>query len=135
MSKSVKDTNETKAKATVIETSERLLKHALTDAERLVVGQELADGYQTLAEAEAELAAIKADYKGRIDGANALVGRKSSLLRSGYEMRQTPVEVMKDYAAGTVTVTRLDTMTIVDVRNMTGDERQMGLDIAGAGNE
>ena len=135
MSKTVKDTNETKAKATVIETSERLLKHALTDAERLVVGQELADGYQTLAEAEAELAAIKADYKGRIDGANALVGRKSALLRSGYEMRQTPVEVMKDYAAGTVTVTRLDTMAIVDVRNMTGDERQMGLDIAGAGNE
>ena len=107
--------------------SEKMLKHILTDKEKLEIGAGLADEYQTLSEAENQLAAIKADYKGRIDGANALIGRKSALIRAGYEMRQTPVEIVKDWTAGTVKTFRLDTMEIVECRDMTKDERQMGL--------
>lgn len=60
------------------------------------------------------------DIESNIRKASAL----SSIVDSGEERRDVDCEVLFDYDAGTVTVTRKDTDEVIETRNMTDDESQ-----------
>lgn len=118
----------TKEKTTEKKTSLRL-KHTFSDPERLDIAQKLADSHQALDEAKDELEAIKADYKGRIGAQESQIGSLSAKLRAGYEVRETECRTVLNYTRGTVMVTRMDLAEVVECRDMTEQERQMGLDL------
>jgi len=114
---------------TNIERSEttRVLKCELNQAEELSMGQELADAHSELASINDEMETIKASIKGRIQAEEGRISRLSATIRAGYVHRQVICATVKDWKSKTVTVTRLDTMTVIEERPMTDDELQMSL--------
>lgn len=110
----------------IIRTKEsRMLKVNLTQEELLEAGQKMADAQQQLVELDNELQSFKDQIKGRVAEAEAVVSRCSSLVRQKYEHRSVPCDVTKDWNAHLVTVTRRDTMEIVENRAMTDNEMAM----------
>ena len=107
----------------------RQLKCILTDDDRLHAGQCFADAHAELEQHNEDLDAIKSEFKGKIGQAAATIQRQSGLLRSGYEYRNTEVEIVKNFDAAVVTVTRQDTLEEIECRAMTEDEKQMNLNM------
>lgn len=99
-------------KKVVKEKKVELLKCVLTDKERQDKGDELARGIQKTAELEDSLASVSSNIKANIKEQEAIVNRLASVIRSGYEYRDIPVEIEKDYKVGTITKKRLDSNEI-----------------------
>ena len=77
---------------------------------------------------ENELAALKSQFKGKLELAQANINTKKRLVRDKREMRYVDVEVVSDYTECTIRITRLDTGEIVEDRKMTGDEKQLKIE-------
>jgi len=96
----------------------------LTDQELQAAAQDLAkliDDHHAL---EDDLAALRAQFKAKIEQCGADINTKARLVRDRCEVRLVDVEVRYDYTACTVTTVRLDTNE-AKTRNMTGDEKQL----------
>ena len=96
----------------------------LTDGELLGYGRDVAAGYATVQRLESELDGIKQDYKGKITVQEATIGSRTACIASGSETRDVKCVEVKNWTAGTVTVTRLDTDEIIESRPMREDEKQ-----------
>ena len=117
----------------IVETkTTRHLRCKLTDEERLNYGQQQADALQARDQAEDEIAEIKGTYKAKILAKDAEIKVLSAALLSGHEFRDVTCTATHDYTGGIVTTIRLDTGEAVESREMTEDERQMGLGFEGA---
>ena len=105
----------------------RQLPCALTDTDRVRLGNELAEALGTEEELAAELAAFKTEHKSRLLPVQAKVARLSNCLRDGTEQREVECLVVRDLKAGSVKIIRTDTEELVDERAMTDAERQVDL--------
>lgn len=100
------------------------LRVDLSDAERLEMGDKLADLYQQATGLEGELAQAKKQIQGKIEAAKNAIESTSNLLRAGYEIRAVPVETVRDFDLQTVVKRRKDTGAVIEKRAMREDELQ-----------
>ena len=77
---------------------------------------------------QSDLAAVKSQYKSRIDGAEARRNGVANTIRTGWEMRTVECHLVKDYGVGEVYKVRLDSGEEFGRRTMTDTEKQRGLD-------
>lgn len=106
---------------------DRILPVPLTDQERLVLGEEIAAAQSKGEQAERDKKAAEEGYKGVIEAAYADVSELSARIRYGKKDVPVQCQITKDYRVGSVKVTRMDTMEVIDRRPMTSAERQMGM--------
>lgn len=99
----------------------------LTDLDYKEFGIKMGLANQEIAQAEDELAAVKSQFKSRIDAAVAKRNEYASIINSGTVYKKVDCEVIKDFKQGTITVVRRDTFETVRSKTMTSEERQRGL--------
>jgi hypothetical protein len=110
----------------------RILRHTLTDAEKLERGKDMADARAEQSDLEDQLDQVKKEIGARIQQAEARMNSAAAVLRAGYEHRLTPCTENRNYKTGRVIVTRDDTADIVEDRPMSDSERQQTLPLAEA---
>jgi len=116
-------------KESVISKSDRkLLKCLLTVEEHMKYARELAEELGRKQAAEEELAAVKAEYKGKIEASEAKIRGNQRLVKDGYEHRWVDCAVESNMRTCKVMVTRKDTGEIIEDRPMTPDEKQLQID-------
>ncbi|CAO0822447.1 conserved hypothetical protein [Desulfarculales bacterium] len=103
----------------------------LTDMDYKDFGIKMGQANQDISKAEDELAAVKSQYKSRIDAAVAKRNEYSAIINSGCEYKKVDCHLVKDFQAGTITLIRLDTGEVVRTRTMGMEERQRGLKLEG----
>jgi hypothetical protein len=69
------------------------VKHVFTDAEKLAIGNNMAQQLDRANTLQEEFDAAKSDYKAKIDQAESTVTALASSIRSGFEFRMLDVEV------------------------------------------
>lgn len=105
-------------------TGTRELSCTLTDAERLKAGNDLVEFLNQINKKESELKSISARYKVEINDLQVKADYQAELIKSGFEMRETAIETVKDFKAGTVKITRTDTKEVIESRKMMPEEGQ-----------
>lgn len=78
--------------------------------------------------AEDQLAAVKSQFKSRIDAAVAKRNEYAGIINAGCEYKSVECQLIKNYSDGTISNVRMDTGKQVGSRLMTSEERQRGLD-------
>jgi hypothetical protein len=99
----------------------------LTDADYKNLAIKMGQAGTEIAQAEDQLAAVKSQFKAKIDAAKAKSNEYAAIANAGVEYRQVDCHLIKNYQSGFVRVTRMDTFEIVSERTMTSAERQRGL--------
>lgn len=112
-----------------METTEtfEILKVPLADTDYKEYGIKMGQANREIQQAEDELAAVKSQFKSRIDAAVAKRNEYAGIINAGCEYLKVDCHLIKDYRENTMTLVRLDTLEIVRTRTMTVDERQRGL--------
>jgi hypothetical protein len=90
-------------------------------------GEKLARACEDIGAQEKRSADVKAELKAREAEIQAEVTRLTAVVRRQEEYRDVAVNVMHDYARGRVYEVRLDTGEEIGTREMTNEERQLGL--------
>ncbi len=114
-----------------ISKSSAVLKCILTEDEKRKFGDSIAQAVDECSRLEDSLKSVSSEMKSKIAEVEARLKKEASLLRQGYEYRDTPIEIIKNFKMGTVSKTRMDTGEQYEERAMTGDERQTGLPLPG----
>lgn len=113
-----------KEKKIAIEKEERSLKVALTDDELLKFGIELADVQDKSDRLADELTEVKSRFKSEIDEVDSRINNIASIIRSKYQFRKVECERTLDFKKGIVSIRRMDTMEVIETRDMLDYERQ-----------
>jgi hypothetical protein len=101
----------------------------LTDSEVLNVSRNSAEMYRDLWQAEEAKKAAMLQFKDQIESLKTQIADAQSIVRSGIEWRGIYCQQVMHRDLGEVTITRLDTMQIVETRPMTAKERQTAMDL------
>ena len=107
------------------------LKCILTEEEVAAAAQSLARELDDLTALEANLTKVKAEFKAKMEAANAAVTIQQRLVRDKSEYRSVECDVAYNYTTGTMKVTRKDIDEVVEERKMTYDEKQMKMEFDG----
>jgi len=105
------------------------LKCPLTDQELKREAEKMANAFSKLSELEGTLKSAKKQIESEIAKVEADLSLAVEKYRSTFEMRNVECEVEKNFQTNTVTVIRLDTLEIIRERALTGEERQLMLDL------
>mgnify|MGYP001618156559 CR=1 FL=1 len=108
----------------ILSRSEEVLAVPLTTEELLAFGQHLAAVNGEIGDQEAEFAAVKTEWKEKLDGLEKERGRVASIIRSRAEHRFVKCEEVAHFSENVVRIIRLDTGEVVRERNMEANERQ-----------
>lgn len=104
------------------------LKVPLTEAEIATLGRSMGRTLREMAAITDELASVKSSYKARWDKKQAELNEISLKINTGYDYRKVVVEVIRDFRENTVSRKRTDTGEVYEMRPMSLEERQRGLD-------
>jgi hypothetical protein len=107
--------------------SSAVLKCILTEEEKRKLADDLAQEVEQVSRLEGELKALASEMKAKINEVDARLAKHASLFRQGYEYREVPIEIVKNYSVGMVRKMRLDINEYYEERAMTGEERQQFL--------
>lgn len=102
-----------------------MVKYVFTDAEKLVIGDNISAAINQKELYEDELKDIKADYKAKAERLDFEIKQNAARIKDGYEMRRTEVTEEKDYDSKTINFRSVETGEIVKSRTMTIQECQM----------
>ena len=111
------------------ERTKEYLKHILTEVELKAQAEKMAQCLSQISRYEADLKSIKKQIESDIAREQAELASAVEKYRSGFEMRNIECLVSNKFETNTVTVTRLDTGEIIRERALTGEERQLMLDL------
>ena len=103
------------------------LKCKLSDDEVRELGIQSARLGSLIRQEEADLTAVKSQFKARIDKFTAERSETDAKINAGWEFRTVECEVIKDYSNTTIRTVRQDTGELVRERTMTIEERQQSL--------
>ena len=107
------------------ETTQEMLRYTFTEDELKGKSRCLAHAIQTKTSIEEEKKSAMAQFKERIDGENALIGKLSRDINNGWEMRGIDCAIAYNTPnTGFKTITRNDTKEVVKEIAMTQDELQ-----------
>lgn len=105
----------------------RTLDCGLNDAEKIALGDEIAEELKQVQETEAVKDARNKELGAQIKEHTAKAQAAAATLREGTIPREVPCRERWDYRVGTLTVIRLDTREVILERAMSEQERQMGM--------
>lgn len=116
----------------------KYLRCELDDKDRLKYCGESAALVETINQLEDQKKASASQYKAAIEEKQARLSRISGVIRSGWEERETECQWMYETAGIDAngmpifhpekkTLVRNDTLTVVEIRDITSEERQMAL--------
>jgi hypothetical protein len=105
----------------------------MTDEEKLLKGEYIAQVHHELVELEAEKKALMGSRKRAIDAKKDLLAHLAHELATGEELRPVQCRERPRYYDLMVDVVRMDTGRIVRSRPMEPHERQLGMDELGKG--
>lgn len=105
----------------------------LTTEELATTAKEIGRLSRHRSDLEAQAKQAASHWKDRIAGVDAQIHDLAQRAHEGVEPRPVQCEERHDYRVGEVRVVRLDTDEVLEVRPMTGEERQPSLPIATAG--
>jgi len=109
---------------------EETLKYTFTEKENLENGRRLGEAHEELQCIQDDKKRLVDEFKAKESAKDAEITSLSGKVRSGYEYRPIKCEVTyNDPKVGIKTLRRLDTMEVVWQREMTEDEKQLGLDL------
>jgi hypothetical protein len=111
-----------------IRSDEELLKVPLTGQEKADLQSNMLEAMDNIESAEAELAAVKSQYKAKIDGFASNLKDLRISLRNGFEHRKVQIKIIKDYTLKKVLKVRGDTGCVYFTREMDEAEKQRGLE-------
>lgn len=107
------------------ETTQEMLRYVFTEDELKDRSRKLAHAVQTKTAIEEEKKSAMAQFKERIDGEKALIGKLSRDINNGWEMRSIDCAIAYNVPnTGFKTITRSDTKEVVKEVQMTQDELQ-----------
>lgn len=101
----------------------------LTEEEKISFGQNNAREVEVLMQTRQEKKTALSEFKMRIDESEAEIKRLSRIVAAGVEWREIECEKSLEFGTGKVTVKRLDTGEVVEVRAMTPEEEQLSIDL------
>lgn len=104
-----------------------IVKVPLTDGQKLAAAEEMAEAWADKVNLEAKKKIAADSFKELIEGEEARIKRNGNLLRKGHVETEMECESIKDYAANTLTIYRLDTGEEVSKRELNDDEQQMDM--------
>ena len=112
---------------TKIETlrEKRFLKCTLTEEEKKILGEEMAQAVYKKENFEGEIKNNNMKLKEQIKEGDIVISDCAEKIRTGYETREIEVEKVIDRAGNKVIITRIDTGEIIEERELTYNERQM----------
>lgn len=116
--------NEEEARISVTH-GKQVLAVFLTDDELLEQAKKMAESTEDAERAEQDRRFSATHYKALEEEAQGKARAARTLLRNGYDYRDVPVTITKDWDAKTVTITRDDTGQIVSAREMRDSELQI----------
>lgn len=102
-------------------------KYVFDEAEKRDIAQRMANQKIRANKLKEERKLVMADFKARIDEAEAAVNADALRLQNGFEMRDMPCIVVMDYEHCVVEYYRVDTKECVRRRKMEGHELQYNL--------
>lgn len=105
--------------------SKQVLAVFLTDDELLEQAKKMAEATEDAERAESDRKSSATHYKALEEEAQGKARAARTLLRNGYDYRDVPVTITKDWDAKTVTITRDDTGQVVSAREMRDSELQI----------
>jgi len=105
----------------------QFLQCKLTEDELAQAAQDLARLIDDQKAVDDEFDTIKSQFKAKLQKIDGDIGFKARLVRDKREIRSVDVEKTLDYTDCTIQVIRLDTGATIEVRKMTGDEKQLKL--------
>ncbi len=108
-------------------TVQETLRVDLTDEEYKNVAILMGHANAEISAAEDQLAAVKSQFKSRIDAAVAKRNEYAGIINAGCEYKPVDCWLTKDWGAGSITVTRQDTGEVIRTRPMSPEEKQRGL--------
>ena len=103
------------------------LKCVLTIPEIVTAAEHMSDASTEVTKLEGELASVKKQLQAQIESAKCKLSQYGNMVRDKFEYRAVKCEQALNYTRKKVRVTRLDTEEIIEQREMTTDETQMGL--------
>lgn len=111
------------------ETELVMVKHELSDPEKIESSKLLSNLLFDLIELEEEKSAAAADFNIRIKELKKKIRDISEKIRSGFEMIETEGMKVMNYETGRVEYFDLETKDLIKSRRMTHDEKQMQLPV------
>lgn len=99
----------------------------LTNEEKLLKAQEVAELVAEVGRLEDEKKSVGSDFKARIDERNASMRRLAYQLRSGTELREVECFERLKAHKDKVEIVRTDTLEVVSERPATPEDRQLSL--------
>ena len=103
------------------------LKHEYNDHEMASLSREISRSLSDKLTLEKELEGVRADYKARITGQDALIASLSARISCGFEMQTVKCLLLDERLEGYRLVVRTDNGHIVRRRKLEPQERQLAL--------
>lgn len=110
----------------------RMLRVIYTDAERLDLGRKLAECHNDLAQVNADLDRVKAEFKSRVSGHESTISDLSTKVSTGHRMESVKCRWNLDQPkAGMKQLVRLDTPTpeVIEQSDMTESDKQVEIEL------
>src|SRR5208337_1734525 len=111
-------------------TVQETLRVDLTNEEYKNIAILMGHANAEISAAEDQLAAVKSQFKSRIDAAVAKRNEYAGIINAGCEYKPVDCWLTKDWGASTITVIRQDTREVIRTRPMSPEEKQRGLAFA-----
>lgn len=112
-----------------VKKSKRTLQCKFAPAELLQLGKDLAERTKLYSQTEAEKKQVTKQFDAKLAEIEAQIQQLSNNLQSGYEYRSVDcTETVGEPEENRKTVRRLDTNEVVEVRELTNDEKQRKLE-------
>ncbi|HDZ27762.1 hypothetical protein LCGC14_1355240 [marine sediment metagenome] len=112
------------------EKSERSLKVTFTPEERQEMSISMASKYGELEQAELDKSKVTAQHSSKIKEHKADIRSLATKVNDGFEFQPVKCETVTDYKKATVKTTRLDSMELIEDRELRDDEKQPTLYVA-----
>lgn len=111
----------------------KFLRYDFSEEDRKVMANDLAEAVNEKVNAEADLKAVRDQFKSRISEAEARISRFARALRSGFEMRDIECRVDYDFEKRLVRYIRSDNGELGETRQMLEHELQLEMELTGKG--
>ena len=105
------------------------LPRKLSDKDKSLRAEWLADAVRALESLELEKKAVVGDFKSRMDAQKELIHKFSAQIKDGVEMCLVDCELNLNYSKLSAILIRLDTKKTIEERPMTEEEKQMDFDL------
>jgi len=109
------------------EDTTQYLKYDFTLEERASLSERMAEAVGVKVDNELRLKEASSQMKATIAAQDSIISDSASKLRQGYEYRNIPCTIIRDFKAGTYQVARNDTGEKVEDRILREDELQLKL--------